>query len=143
MSLVKKATEEQKDQLSAILNNCQRQISSILKTPVVVMYKLRVNSINENIVIQTVCSVLGTTYSNIVGPNKSRDNVLARDLISYLTINYCGLSHEQAAALISRERSSVTVAVQKVNDFIQVEDAFYMTPLQECERLLLNIIKEN
>lgn len=141
--LVKPATPEQKSQLQGVLDKCQIEASRILNTPVVIMYKLRINSINPTIVFQTVCSVLGITYTDVVGPNKKQEQVLARDLIAYLCVNYCGLSHEQAAAQVNRERSSITVALQKVTAYIQTQDELYTQPLAECERLLMNIVKEN
>jgi chromosomal replication initiation ATPase DnaA len=137
-----KPTEEQKKQVRDIMDECQNKLAAVIGAPVSVLYRLKINHINPEIIIQHVLRTCNVRHSQLVSQSREKELVVARYLIIWLVTYYCGISSEKVAAMVNRERSSVPHAIAEVNDKLDVNDEMYVKPLKEIERLLLNNIND-
>jgi chromosomal replication initiation ATPase DnaA len=85
-------TEIVKQQVSNILAECQNKLSQTLGKPVNVIYRIKVNSISPELIVQQVCEECKLRYSDIVAKGKQKEFAVARNIIAWLVTYYCGLT---------------------------------------------------
>lgn len=136
-------TEEKKTAVKQVMEETQKALSEIYGTPVSVMYKIKSNYISPNLLLQVVLSHFKLKYSDLASKRRDTEVTLPRQLYSYLAKGYCGLTDLQIAEIINRDRTTVTVSLQKVKDMVDNNDPLYTEPLQEIETAIMNLVKEN
>lgn len=134
--------EQAKAEVKDILNECQLKLSNVIGKPVNIMYRIKVNDINAQLIIQTVCAVMNLSYSQLISKSQEQQLVVGRNLVMWLTQYYCGLTAAKIADLVNRDRTTVTHSVIKVNEMLDVADPLYMLPIQKIEKIILNITNE-
>jgi chromosomal replication initiation ATPase DnaA len=137
-----KATAEQRKLVNEILDKAKQDITNAIGRPATLVVRLKINHLNEELIIQQVCTTCKVTWSQVINKGNERPFVIARHLICWLITHYCGYIHEKTAALIHRDRTTVIYAIEKVNNMLETNDAMYVEPLQTIEKLLLNIIND-
>ncbi len=136
-------TQEKKTAVKQVMEETQRLLSEIYGTPVSVMYKIKSNHISPNLLLQVVLNHFKIKYSELVSQRRDAEVKLPRQLYCYLAKGYCGLTDQQIAEIINRDRTTATISIQKVKDMVDVEDAVYTEPLQQIEDAIMNLVKEN
>ena len=131
-----------KQQVDTILNKCREDLQAAIGKPVNVLFRIKINNINPHLIINNVLAVIGVTYSEMISKSREQQLVTARTLVMWLVNTYCGFSHGQIADLVNRDRTTVTVGLKQVSDFIENNDPVIMIPLLKIEKRLLEIIKE-
>lgn len=136
-------SEEKKQSIREIMEQTQKAVSDIYGTPVTIMYKIKSNNINPNMLLQIVLAHFKITYSQFVSSKRTTDLVVPRYLYCYLAQGYCGIKQQSIADIICRDRTTVVTGIQKVADMIVTDDKMYTEPLQQIEEAIMNMVKEN
>ena len=137
-----KATEAEKKSVNDIIEKAKQDIANAIGRNATIIVRLKVNHLNPELIIQQVCSTCKVTWSQVVDKGNKSEYVVPRHLIAWLVSHYCGLTQEAIGKMLYRDRSAVSQAISKVNDMLDCNDAMYVRPLQEVEKLLLNIIND-
>ena len=133
---------EQSNQVREIMNDTQNRLTQVIGAPVSLMYKLKVNHINPQLIIQNVCRVTGFTFAQILSKSHEQKYVVARRLIMWLTTYYCGMSDYEVGLLIDLDRSTIAKGIIAVNDMLETNDQLYVEPLRKLETIILELTKE-
>jgi chromosomal replication initiation ATPase DnaA len=131
--------EQTQLEVRCVLDECQKRLTAIIGKPVNVLYRIKVNSINPQLIINFVCHVQKVFYSDVLSRSQERHLVISRNMISWLVKWYCGYTHEQISKLVNREISNVTHSLKTVDDMMGIADPLYLGPIQEVEKLLLGV----
>jgi chromosomal replication initiation ATPase DnaA len=135
--------ERDQERVNDILGETNRQLREVVGKPVSVIYRIRVNDISVQHVIQTVCRVCGVTWSQVLDKNKENTVLVPRQLIAWMLVKYCGLTHERVSKELNRgDHSTVTRMLQRVNEMIETSDPLYMVPLQTAEECILKLTRD-
>lgn len=134
--------QQQKMRVKEIMAEAEQKIASEIGRPVNLLYKIKVNHMNPQLIIQQVLAVCKVTYSELTGKSQEQRLVVPRHLVIWLTTYYCGLADSEVGQLVNRDRTTVVHAIGKINDSLDVQDQLYMMPLKEIEQRLLQITKE-
>lgn len=133
--------EQQKLRVREIMQEAEQKITTEIGRPVNLMYKIKVNHLNPQIIIQNVLKVCGITYSELINKSHETKYVVARHLVMWLVTYYCGLSDAEVGKMVNRDRSTVSHGLGIINDRLDVKDDLYIKPLEEIEKILLGIMK--
>lgn len=136
-------TTEKKESIRQIMEQTQKDVSDIIGTPVTIMYKIKTNSISPNLILQIVMAHFKITYSQFVSSKRNQELVVPRYIFCHLVKGYCGLTQNQIAEIICRDRTTVLIGLQKVVEMLDIADPVYVQPLQMIEEAIINQVKEN
>ncbi len=137
-----KPTEAERKTVNDIIEKAKQDITNAVGRSATIILRLKVNHLNPELIIQQVCTACRVTWSQIVNRGNEQNYVVPRHLIAWLISHYCGLTHDDIGNMLHRNRTTVTHAILKVNDMLDCNDPLYVTPLQQIEKLLLNIIND-
>lgn len=133
-------TEQAQSGVNAVLNDTKKRLTEIIGKPVSVIYRIKVNDISPDHIIQTVCRVCNTTWSRILDKTRQREVTVPRQLIAWMMYNYCGLTHRMIALKFGNDDHTFSVhMVERVNDMIATNDELYMQPLRIVESCILKL----
>jgi chromosomal replication initiation ATPase DnaA len=143
--MIKLNTQKQSS-IDQVMTGTVEQIKAILGRSVSITYKIKVNDVSAEHIIQTVCKVCNTTWSKINDKSKERDIVIPRQLINWCLFHYAGFSLTRIAQEYDRAEDSVCVdhsvvrrSLDRVRDMIDTGDSLYKVPLDQIERCLLKL----
>ncbi|MEQ1677882.1 MAG: helix-turn-helix domain-containing protein [Chitinophagaceae bacterium] len=131
--------QQQKQRVKEIMAEAEQKITTEIGRPVNLLYKIKVNHMNPQLIIQQVLAVCGVTYGELVSKSHEQRYVVPRRIVMWLTTYYCGLSDTEVGKLINRDRSTVSHGIVSMNDSLDVQDDLYIVPLKQIETQLLQI----
>ncbi|MGQ0738393.1 MAG: helix-turn-helix domain-containing protein, partial [Bacteroidota bacterium] len=119
-----------------------KKLSDEIGKPVSLMYRIKVNHLNPQLIIQQVLSVCNISYSDLLKKSNEKKHVIPRRLIIWLVTYYCGFSSPMIAPMLNIDASTVRHGIDSMNDSLDTEDPMYLIPLKEIEQRLLQITRE-
>lgn len=136
--------EQQKQmRIKEVMDNTSKQLKDILGKPVTLIYKLKVNDISAEHIIQTVCKVCNITWSKMMDKSKSLEVVVPRQITAWLLARYCGYTQEKIAQEFGKaDHSVVSHMIQRVNEMLDTNDELYTRPLKTIESCILKLTEE-
>lgn len=134
---------EKQLRIKEVMDNTSKQLKEILGKPVTLIYKIKVNDISAEHIIQTVCKICNITWSEMIGKTKTNHVVVPRQLTAWLLALYCGYTREKIAQEFGKaDHSVITHMIQRVNDMLDTNDELYTRPLKTIESCILKLTEE-
>jgi chromosomal replication initiation ATPase DnaA len=142
MSIIQ--TEIQRNNsIKLVMESTSQQLRDILGKPVTLIYKIKVNDISPEHIIQTVCKICNTTWSAITSESRQQKVIVPRQLTAWLLARYCGYTREKIAKEFGKaDHSVVTHMIHRVNEMLDTKDELYLQPLQAIENCILKLTEE-
>lgn len=132
--------ETKQSSINAIMATAREQIKDILGMPVSITYKIKVNDISTEHVIQTVCKVCKITWSSMSDNSKKTEIVVPRQICMWFLRHYAGLSTPKIVKEFGKDDATTArSAIERVQNMIETNDPLYAPAIAEIERCLLKL----
>ena len=101
------------------------------------MYK-EIKKLDCELIIDCVCEYFDTTHEVLRKPNRTRERVIARQLICYFVRKYTQKTLFEVGQLIgNRDHTTVIHSINTVNDFLDIKDRKFIKMIFDIEQLFV------
>ena len=94
--------------------------------------------LDSEMVVEAVCEYFDVSHEVLKKPNRTRERVIARQMICYFTRKYTHLTLFEVGKLIGgRDHTTVIHSVNTVNDFLDIKDSRFLKMIFDIENIFV------
>lgn len=129
--------------IDGIMSETMTKLKSIIGRPVTIVYKIKINDISQDHIIQTVCRICNTTWSDMISKSQKNEVLIPRQICMWVLNKYAGVSLNELAKLFDKcDHTSTMRSVMVVSNMIDTENEKYCEKIKLIEKCLLKLTEE-
>lgn len=128
--------------LKDLFDKCTEDAKQIIgKLAITVVYKIIHHDVSLDELLSIVCTVTGTTATELQSRHKYERIVVPRQAFCWFATCWFGFGMVEVGEKLNRDHTTVIHARDKVNDMVDIKDAQYMQIMEAIKEQILKTDK--